>query len=60
MTKTIKIAGVISAFLSVTCGLISMIVIGPEHFGLIPQVGLTAGSILGMVALAAWMTEDMM
>ena len=56
MTKTIKIAGVISAFLSVTCGLISMIVIGPEHFGLIPQVGLTAGSILGMVAFAAWMT----
>jgi hypothetical protein len=60
MTKTIKIAGVISAFLAVTCGLISMIVIGPEHFGLIPQIGLLSGSVLGMVAFAAWMAEDMM
>ena len=60
MTKLVKIAGIISAFVSVTCGLISLMVIGPEHFGLIPQIGLTAGSVLGMVAFAAWMTEDMM
>ncbi len=60
MTRTIKIAGVISAFLSVTCGLICMMVIGPENFGYIAQIGLLSGSVLGMVAFAAWMTEDMM
>ena len=60
MTRTIKIAGVISAFLSVTCGLISVMIIGPENFGFIPQIGLLSGSVLGMVAFAAWMTEDMM
>ena len=60
MTKTIKIAGVISAFVSVTCGLISLMVIGPENFGLIPLIGLIAGSVLGMVAFAAWQLEDML
>jgi hypothetical protein len=60
MTKLVKIVGIISAFVSITCGLISLMVIGPEHFGLIPQLGLTAASVLGMVAFAAWMTEDMM
>jgi hypothetical protein len=60
MTKLVKIVGIISAFVSITCGLISLMVIGPEHFGLIPMMGLTAGSVLGMVAFAAWMTEDMM
>jgi hypothetical protein len=37
-----------------------MMVIGPENFGFIPQIGLLSGSVLGMVAFAAWMTEDMM
>ncbi len=59
MTKLVKIVGIISAFVAVTCGLISLMVIGPEHFGLIPQLGLTAGSVLSMIAFAAWMTEDM-
>jgi hypothetical protein len=60
MSKLVKISGIISIFVSITCGLISLMIIGPEHFGLIPQLGLTAGSVLGMVAFAAWMTEDMM
>ena len=59
MTKTIKIVGLISAFLTVTCGLISMIIIGPENFGFIPQLGLLSATVLGMIAFAAWMTEDM-
>ena len=59
MTKLVKIVGIISAFVAVTCGLISLMVIGPEHFGLIPQLGLTAGSVLSIIAFAAWMTEDM-
>ena len=59
MTKLVKIVCIISAFVAVTCGLISLMVIGPEHFGLIPQLGLTAGSVLSMIAFAAWMTEDM-
>jgi hypothetical protein len=60
MTKLVKIAGIISAFVSLTCGLISLMVIGPEHFGLIPMMGLTAGSVVSMIAFAVWTTEDMM
>ena len=60
MTKTIKIVGLISAFLTVTCGMISLIIIGPENFGFIPQIGLLFGTICGLVAFAAWMTEDML
>jgi len=60
MTKLVKIAGIISAFVAVTCGLISLMVIGPENFGLIPLLGLIAGSVLSMIAFAAWQLEDML
>ena len=60
MTKLVKIVGIISAFVSITCGLISLMVIGPEHFGLIPLLGLTAGSVLSMISFAAWQLEDML
>jgi hypothetical protein len=60
MSKIVKIAGIISAFIAITCGLISLIVIGPENFGLIPLIGLTAGSVVSMIAFAAWQLEDML
>ena len=60
MSKIVKITGIISAFIAITCGLISLIVIGPENFGLIPLIGLTAGSVVSMIAFAAWQLEDML
>ena len=60
MTKLVKIVGIISAFIHNVWPDIPGMVIGPEHFGLIPLLGLTAGSVLSMIAFAAWQLEDML
>jgi len=60
MFRTIKIIAVMAAFFSVTCSLISLMVIGPDSFGMVPQLALFSSTVFGMIAFAAWMTEDMM
>jgi hypothetical protein len=58
MFKTIKIVTAVLCFIACLTSLISIMFIGLDHFGLIPQIALIAASVLGMISFAAAVTPE--
>jgi len=58
MFRIISIISLVLCFTASFTSLISLMVIGLDHFGLIPQIALISASMLGMVSFAAGVTPE--
>lgn len=58
MFRTISIVTLVLCFIASLTSLISIMFIGLDHFGLIPQIALIATSVLGMISFAAAVTPE--